>query len=164
MATTYTPIASQTLGSATNTVTFSSISSDFTDLIIVCNGSVSNDTDEARLRFNSDTGTNYSTTNLTGNGTSATSNRYNNQTQILLDNVYGWKNGAINIAVWQIFNYSNSTTYKTVLGRSVNPTASTSACVGLWRNTAAITSVTLGAVGSNFTVGSIFTLYGIKAA
>jgi hypothetical protein len=118
MAATYEKIATTTLGSAANTVTFSSIAGTYTDLIVVCNGSVSNDTDEPRLRFNGDTGNNYSTTNLRGNGTSAQSNRYSNQTSIVLENVFGWKNTNNNTAIWQIFNYSNSTTYKSVLGRN----------------------------------------------
>jgi hypothetical protein len=163
MTATYEKIATTTLGSATNTVTFSSISATYTDLIVVCNGSVSNDTDEPRLRLNGDTSTNYSTTNLRGNGTSAQSNRYSNQTSILLENVFGWKNTNNNTAIWQIFNYSNSTTYKSVLGRNANPSASISSCAGLWRNTSVVTSISLFGVGSDFTIGSTFTLYGIKA-
>jgi hypothetical protein len=164
MASTYSQIASTTLGTATNTVTFSSIPQTYTNLVVICNGSVSNDTDEPRLRFNSDTGSNYSSTTLQGNGSSANSYRYSNITSILLNNVNGWKNNANNTAIWQISNYQNSTTFKTVLGRSTNPSAAVAACAGLWRNTAAITSVSVFGIGSNFTVGSTFTLYGIKGA
>jgi hypothetical protein len=66
----------------------------------------------------------------------------------------------------QFMNYSNATTYKTVLSRSnVAASASVSANVGLWRNTAAITSIKLYVYPSyNFVAGSTFTLYGIKAA
>jgi hypothetical protein len=81
-----------------------------------------------------------------------------------MNNSTGWKNGENNTTIWQIFNYSNTTTNKSVLGRASNPSANTTACVGLWRNTAAITSVSVYGVGANFTVGSTFTLYGIKAA
>ncbi len=161
---TYTPISTQTLGTATNTVTFSSIPSTYTDLIVVCNGSVSSNTDEPRLRFNSDTGTNYSSITLQGNGSTANSYRYGNITSILCNNVEGWSSSNNNTAIWHIFNYANSTTNKTVLGRSLNPSAATAACSGMWRNTATITSVSVFGVGSNFTVGSTFTLYGIKAA
>jgi hypothetical protein len=38
------------------------------------------------------------------------------------------------------------------------------AVVGLWRNTASITSMTYSASANNFATGSTFTLYGIAAA
>jgi hypothetical protein len=59
-------------------------------------------------------------------------------------------------------NYSNSTTYKTILGRSNAATSGTSAAVGLWRSTSAINSIEIGTV--SFTAGSTFSLYGIAAA
>ncbi len=69
--------------------------------------------------------------------------------------------------IMHIMNYSNTNTYKTALGRVNTPTNATiypgtTAGVGLWRNTAAITSLTCSN-GENFTSGSTFTLYGIKA-
>ena len=52
---TYTPIATTTLGSA-GTITFSSIPSTYTDLVIVLNGNGSRvaGTDDTGLRLNSD--------------------------------------------------------------------------------------------------------------
>jgi len=61
-------------------------------------------------------------------------------------------------------NYANSTTNKTVLSRGNNTGNHTIAYVGLWRSTAAITSMLLGTTGSTWMAGSTFTLYGIKAA
>jgi hypothetical protein len=62
-------------------------------------------------------------------------------------------------------NYSNTTTYKTVLLRSNNASAITVATVGLWRSTSAINTIKIYADGAAvFSVGSTFTLYGIKAA
>lgn len=161
---TYVALATQTLGSNTNTVTFSSISSAYTDLVIVANGTVTVNTDAPWLQFNGDTGSNYSTTILQGNGTSATSTRYTSQTKIFSNYQYGWYNGNNNTTIAHIMNYSNSTTYKTVLIRDTNPTADTSAGVGLWRSTAAITSISIIAGGSNFATGTTFSLYGILAA
>jgi hypothetical protein len=60
------------------------------------------------------------------------------------------------------FNYSNTTTYKTVLTRAGRNNQATEAFVGLWRNTAAITSISL--TSQTYTTDSTFTLYGIKAA
>ena len=61
-------------------------------------------------------------------------------------------------------NYSNTTTYKTTLGRGSNVATDVEAIVGLWRNTAAITSITVAPSGGNMKTGTVLSLYGIKAA
>ena len=68
-------------------------------------------------------------------------------------------------AIINIQNYSNTTTYKTILGRANNAVTGVTETVGLWRSTSAITSMTLlQSYGSDlFKTGSTFTLYGIKA-
>jgi hypothetical protein len=164
MPSTYEPIETTTVGTATNTVTFSSIGGSYTDLIIVTNVK-STSTENMSMRFNSDTGSNYSRTVLTGNGSSASSDRQTSVTSIGTD-YNGYFDGSdFNQAkIIQIMNYSNSTTYKTCLIRSNRAQSGTDAIVGLWRSTSAITSITLGANSLNFATGSTFTLYGIKAA
>lgn len=160
---TYEPIATTTLGSAQASVTFSSISGSYTDLVLVFTGSNATSSNGLRIRFNSDTGTNYSTTYIYGNGTSAASTFGSNTTgaQIAVDVASGQAT-----CVTYIMNYSNTTTYKTVLGRGSSAGTTADAGVSLWRNTAAITSITvlLGAGTSNFASDSTFTLYGITAA
>jgi hypothetical protein len=160
---TYEPIATTTVGTAVNTVTFNSFSG-YTDLIIVTNVK-STSTENMSLRFNSDTGNNYSRTVLSGNGSSAVSDRQSNVSSIGTD-YNGYFDGSdFNQAkIIQIMNYANSTTYKTCLIRSNRAQSGTDAIVGLWRNTNAITSITLGANSLNFVSGSTFTLYGIAAA
>ncbi len=164
MPSTYEPIATTTLGSPSSSITFSSIPSTYTDLIIVTN--TQRDATGSGVvgfvaQFNGDTATNYSVTAVLGNGTTAFSGRDNNQTgAFVLTGQDGiWGNSIINI-----MNYSNSTTYKTLLTR-INTTSGNgvSAYVGLWRSTSAINSVTLTGSASLKT-GSTFTLYGIKAA
>lgn len=161
---TYTPIATTTLGSSQSTVTFSSFSG-YTDLVLVTSAKTTSGSNDAVIRFNSDTGTNYSSTILSGSGSAASSARSTNATYAFLDS-YGWVTSSdFNAAVTQIMNYSNSTTYKTVLSRSNNASAGVDAIVSLWRNTAAITSITILLAGSlTFATGSTFTLYGIAAA
>jgi hypothetical protein len=162
MPSTYEPIATQTLGSATTTVTFNSISSSYTDLVLIT-GIIGVGDAQMNVRFNSDTGSNYSTTYLNGNGTSARSDRASNTTSIGTDyNFAITTNG--NVTICQFMNYSNSTTYKTVLSRSGEASKGVQATVGLWRNTAAIDTIQLIASNNNFNTGSTFTLYGIKAA
>jgi hypothetical protein len=170
MASTYEPIATTTLGSNNANITFSSIPSTYTDLVLVMNyGSNSADT-VVSLQFNSDTGSNYSVTTLGGNGSSAFSGRNSNQTIMRIVNNIGATSGSIyNMSILNIMNYQNSTTYKTVIARSGTaaspPSPGTEATVGLWRSTSAITSLVLNNFsGGNFITGSTFTLYGIKAA
>ena len=160
---TYTPLARTTLTTSSTTVTFSSIPATFTDLVLVISawGSTAGD---AYLRFNGDTASNYSDTVLRGNGSTASSVRDSNAAGIDM--------GAISTTfteftpiIFNIQNYSNSTTYKTALGRISNAASVVTAIVGLWRNTAAITSVTCSErTNTGWQSGSTFTLYGILAA
>ena len=161
---TYTPIATQTLGSAAASVTFSSISGAYTDLVLVANGT-STSGNNSNLQFNSDTATNYSATALSGDGASATSYRNSSQTSMLID--YNGNFSTTNTTILiSILNYSNATTYKTVLSRANRAAGGTDALVGLWRSTSAITTVkmSIGGGGNAYAVGSTFTLYGIAAA
>ena len=160
---TYTPIATTTLGSAAASYTFSSISSTYTDLVCIFNGAITTGPDDVRIRFNGDTATNYSATLLRGDGTSTLSARSSNDTYISYNSYIGTGDGS-SVGVFNIMNYSNTTTNKTVVCRGNVAASFVNASVGLWRNTAAITSMTLIAGGSTFKIGSTFTLYGIKAA
>jgi len=163
-APTYTPIATQTLGSATATITFSSIPQTYTDLIVVASVQ-SGGASQMNLTFNGDTGNNYSKTALYGNGSSALSLRGTNNPAITVAFTDSSPNYSPSII--QIMNYANTTTYKSVLIRT-SYSGEVDAAVGLWRgNTGsaaqAITSITL-ANGSNYSSSSTFTLYGIASA
>jgi len=166
MPVTYEPIATQTVSSATGTVTFSSVPQTYTDLILV---SSRQQASAARLflRFNSDTTTLYSDTWLSGEGANTNSGRDTGQSQISIGGIW---NGTTTTTwatnVTHIMNYTNTTTFTSTLTRDSNDKGSTGtveAMVGLYRSTSAITTVNVVG-GSNFAVGSTFTLYGIKAA
>jgi hypothetical protein len=163
MTATYENIATTTVGTATGTVTFSSISASFTDLIVVVNGAVTAGTVNLFFRFNNDTATNYSYTYLDGSGSVASSGRSSNNDK-LIGNNFGYFTTSFNANyIIQIQNYSNTTTNKTCLTRSNAADNGVSAVVGLWRNTAAINRIDLFTSSSTFVSGSTFTLYGIKA-
>jgi hypothetical protein len=162
---TYEPIATQTLSSNAASVTFSSISQSYTDLVLIQNsGQVTADT-SYNLRVGAsntiDTGSNYSDTALNGNGSSATSYRNTSANRILP--VGSNSSSILDNLIFHIQNYSNTTTYKTVLSRANVPGYRVVATVSLWRNTAAINTVQIYG-GSNLLSGSTFTLYGIAAA
>ena len=77
MANTYTLIESQVLGSSAASVTFSAIPDTYTDLVFKF--SVRSDRaatfDNIQARINADSGSNYSRTLLSGDGSSASSSR-----------------------------------------------------------------------------------------
>jgi hypothetical protein len=158
MTSTYEMIATNTLGSTQSSVTFSSIPATYTDLVLVCNVTKTASSNTA-FRLNSDTGSNYSSTFMEGNGSSASSNRLTSTTQGSID----YSDTTVNPvpSVTHFMNYSNTTTNKTTLSRSGSEYVY--AYVNLWRNTAAINTILVYAASGNYVAGSIFTLYGIKA-
>jgi hypothetical protein len=164
MPQTYEPIATTTLGSNQTSVSFTSIPNTYTDIVIITN--VSGNDGAICIRFNNDTGSNYSSTMIRGNGSAASSGRVTNGTYIGGTSNLSVTAGSLQTAIWNIQNYSNTTTNKTVLFRDGMATHITGLTVGLWRNTAAINRIDLSPeFGSQvFYSGSTFTLYGIKAA
>ena len=81
MATTYESIATVNGTGSSGTITFNSFSG-YTDLILVTNAMSTASQYNAGLRFNGDTGTNYSRTSLSFDLATVTSNRVTNDTSI----------------------------------------------------------------------------------
>ena len=165
---TYTPIATTTLGSNQTSVTFSTLGS-YTDLVLIINAGSDTVDNFVSLEFNSDTTiNNYSWTDLVGNGTSATSHRATSTGYIAP--YVGIGTSIDTNIVCNIQNYGNSTTYKTCITRANRATSTgtyygANATVTLWKNTAAITSIKVKSSSTyNFITGSTFTLYGIASA
>lgn len=163
---TYTPLATNTLSSNQATITFSSISGSYTDLILIVSANQTPAFNTQYIRFNGDSGSNYSYTILSGNGSSLVSAKSSSQD--------AWYSGYFGVPpttnfgteIYNFQNYANTTTYKTGLSRTGRGGGGTDAMASLWRNTAAITSITYGISGNSafLTSGSTFTLYGIAAA
>jgi len=166
MASTYEKIATTTLGSSQASIDFTSISGSYTDLVIV--GSIKSATatnPQTYVRFNGDTGSNYSVTTLYGNGSSAGSTRFSSQTFIRYNYVTDPNTTNFATMIMNISNYSNSTTYKTALTKFGLASIGLDATVGLWRSTSAITQVTFTLESAtNFASGCVFTIYGILKA
>jgi len=168
MPSTYTPIATTTLGSAASSVTFSSISGAYTDLILIISARGTTSASSTSVYFTTNiTGSNYSSTWLVGNGSAAASSRYSNLGQGYLGYIAGGTTASDSRGniIAHFMNYSNTTTNKTVISRGNVAEAETAAYVSLIRGTSALTSITVGeGGGNNFVAGSTFTLYGIKGA
>jgi hypothetical protein len=164
MPATYEPIATNTLASATSAVSFTSITSAYTDLILVMNLKCSpSGANYPVLELNSDTGNNYSETFITANGTTASSTRYSNTVGYLINSATAISTNFVFNNVVHFMNYANTTTNKSVITRA-NSDGAVEAGILLWRNTAAINAINIKASANNWAIGSTFTLYGVKSA
>jgi hypothetical protein len=167
MPSTYEPIFTYTIPSATTSYTFTSIPSTYTDLVLVANGGTVSDSN-LNLRVGNgsiDSGSNYSQTLLNGNGSTATSSRTTSQTQWQPsnDDAY-WTTTIRGLLTIHFMNYSSTSLAKTIVSRSNTATLGLNVYVGLWRSTSAINQIYFAGSSQNLIAGTTLTLYGIKAA
>ena len=164
-------IATATGTGSSGTITFSSIPSTYQHLQLRINGIASIAGGSIRMRFNSDTGSNYAAHYLIGiapSGTFATGSASG-----AYIGVTGAYDGVVttypNVAIIDIHDYASTTKNKTARifsGQQNNTTTAGDVELnsGLWLNTSAINSVTVYLSSGNYNSGSTFALYGIKGA
>lgn len=171
-------IATVTGNGSSTSLTFSSIPQTYTSLQIRgLSRNVSGGSGNANLniRFNSDSGSNYTRHYLRGNGSTVDSYGDTGSTwAIVQDGDLNWtaSSNFKAVSIIDIHDYTSTTRNKTVrsfAGENVNDTGSSGTAVALssvlWINTAAITSITItSSGGSAFDSTSVFSLYGIKGA
>jgi len=174
MPNTYILIASNTVGSGgAASVTFSSIPSTYTDLVIKAStrssasgGGGGGVWDAAAVRFNGSS-TGYSNKYLFGGGTSAASGNGGSTAIDFWTNYSGATTSTFGSTEIYIPNYAGSTN-KSVSIDTVAEHNGTNAFdglnAGLWSNTAAITSIVLTLGIGSWVEHSTFTLYGISNA
>ena len=170
MATTYEPISTYTVGSPQASYTMSSIPATYTDLVLIIQATTISA--NYNLRLNGDTGSNYSWHNLQGDGSSATARNGTNQDQMYGNSAAGGGAPASDFGamVVDVLDYANTNKYKTIRmlsGVDLNGTVAGYGGIielmsGSWRNTAAITSITILPSNPNFVEYSSFALYGVK--
>lgn len=170
MALVMTPIYTQTASGSASLITFNNIPQVYTDLKLVCSTRSAGAAVDIVLyvRLNGDTSsTNYSNTRLYGTGSGAASDRGSSLSYA--------SSGTSNAANATASTYSNnefyfpnytSANFKSWLGDGVAENNATAApqvmTANLWRNTNAISSITVGDFGgNNFVNASTFSLYGI---
>jgi hypothetical protein len=151
-------LATVTLGASASSVTFSSIPATYRDLILIVTASGGGEVDE-RLRFNGDTGSNYSFVRMYGDGSTTVSS--STTTTYIRNIAFGLS--ALHNVIIQIMDYSATDKHKTTLGRGNNASTNTIATAGRWANTAAITSIDYSFSSGSFPAGSTFNLYGVIA-
>ncbi len=158
---TYEKIATNTLGSNTQTVNFTSIPSTYTDLVIVVEGTATSSADFTMRVGNGspDSGSNYSRVLFFG---------YSGG---IVDDIAGNINGFIfsiysarSMAIINLMNYANTNVNKTALIRNNNGIEVTYASGNLWRSTVAIDYLQFTTGTHSFSAGTVFSIYGIKKA
>jgi hypothetical protein len=156
-------------GAAAGSVAFSSLGS-YTNLkvVITSRSTYADTTDGLYVRFNSDSGANYDFQRLNNDGVTVNANENFGTSFNFLGSSSANTAGA-NLAgsyMIEIPDYRNTTYHKNTITSNVAKIGVSSTNLkaqydfGLWRNTAAITSLTFAYLSGNIGIGSIFTVYG----
>lgn len=154
--------------SGTGTLTFSSIPSTYAHLQIrgIYSGSVAERS--LLLRCNSDTGSNYSWHELSGNGSTVGAGAGANASGIYVGYASNTTTNTYpSPFVIDILDYANTNKYKTIRslnGNDLNGSGWAILYSGSWRSTSAVSSITLYLNSGNYNTYSHFALYGIKSA
>ena len=164
------PLGMVQVGSAgASTITFSSIPSTYKHLQIraIARSARTEPEDYIYLRFNSDTGNNYAWHSLEGSGSAAAAQGVASTAQIFTMWITTAQSSAniFGAGVIDILDYANTSKFKTVrtlTGDDKNGSGYILLNSGLWRNTNAVSTITLTNHGAtNFQQYSSFALYGI---
>ncbi len=155
------PISAIAVGlGGTSTISFTSIPSTYKHLqirVFAKNDGLAS----ISMRFNGDSGSNYSWHRLYGNGTTVTAQPGATQAQLLT----GVLDAQFGSTIIDILDYANTTKYKTVRtlsGYDNNGSGWAGIWSGNWQNTNAISSITI--TSGTIAQYSSFALYGIKGA
>jgi hypothetical protein len=167
MPATYEKIQSTTLASATSTIDFTSISSAYTDIILVfyCKSNSTNNP-TLKLTFNGSS-TGYSGTQMYNYNSVPASLRTSNASFISIARGAGMPStvGETALTLIHIMDYAATNKYKAVFAQINNSVDGQELDTGVWSNNSAINQITITTATSNdFAIGSQATLYGIKAA
>ena len=146
-----------------STITFAGIPNTYKHLQVRYMTLTGTATNDLRMRFNSDTGSNYVWHQLQGNGSSAAAAANLSQTLIGVGVVGGTANPGVGIV--DVLDYGNTSKNKTsraLAGIDQNGSGIIMFWSGLWQNTSAITSIDFTSNSGNFNQNTQFTLYGVK--
>ena len=160
----YESIATTTLGSSNATISFTSIPATYSHLQIRGILKNSGGGTYIKMQMNSDTGSNYSGHELSGDGATASALGYSSRTDIPIT-----PNGntATNFAgfILDILDYANTSKYKTtrlLMGFDDNGSGRVMLDSGSWQSTSAITSISIATTAGTFQQYSSLALYGVK--
>lgn len=164
------PIAT-TLGTGSSgVITFSNIPQIYKHLQVraILRGTASATANGTDMRFNGDSGSNYTLHRLIGDGSAASADGYTSRTGAWLGletdasataNIYA-------VCVTDILDYTNQNKYKTtrsLSGYDLNGSGQFNFASAVWLNTSAIKSITINAAASgNWTTATRISIYGIR--
>lgn len=155
-------ISTVTLTTTASTISFTSISSSYTNLRLTYQGKVTSGYGNFFLRFNADTGANYDYQTMDGVGASASPSQTFATNYISV----GLIGGVVGGGTIDIPNYKGSTLNKVAIGQGymLYGTSSGQMIVlnhgGRWRNTSAITQLDFTCDAGDFQAGTVVSLYG----
>lgn len=163
-------IATTTVGAGgASSITFSSIPSTYTHLQIrgIARGTVVDNDESLKLRFNSDSSANYAQHRIYGSGSAVSA--AGDASQTACNSFYISANNStasvFGVGVIDILDYANTNKYKTVrllTGFDNNGNGGLMFRSNLWMSTSVINELTFTANGGNIAQYSSFALYGIK--
>lgn len=173
MANTFVKIATITASSPVNVVSFTGIPQTYTDLkLCVSARATTNSANQGvYLQFSADGNTVYSQTVLRSDGSSVSSFRVSASNAITTNEIPNTLNTTATFSNTEFYipGYAGSTNKQIIVDGVKESNATTTAIqlyqkAALWRNTAAITSISIGTdiAAPNYDGSSTFTLYGIK--
>lgn len=159
--------------SGTGTVTFSSIPTGYTDLLIVVRGRGTYSANEVgvQVTFNGDTGANYDSEYLQANSSTVSAGATTGEAFANCGAIPAANSTASNEpghSKVTVFDYKGTTFTKKFAGDNGWRTADSAAgtitrqVFGNWSSTSAITSVTVALSNGNYVSGSKVSLYGIR--
>lgn len=163
-AATYDSLLTYTLPSNTSTYTLSGFPSTYTDLVLTIKGGNVTGQNGFYIYFNGDTSnTKYIWADFNADLSSATCEH--NAAEIGISATLS-DNSLSSFGYINIFSYANTTTWKTICSQANTSNWLQRAYWGAWKDTSAITSITVknGPSSYNMASGTIFALYGIKEA
>jgi hypothetical protein len=169
----YELIESQILGSTAASITFSSLatySGVYKHLQIRMTARMTGSSGFAHslVRFNADTGNNYAHHRLGGYGSNpvesgaSTSQNHIYAGSIMTSNQAASSFSGSVIDILDPFSTSKNTTVRSLQGAPGGTNNNIELRSGAWFNTASVTTISLTPVSDNYSIGSRFSLYGIK--
>jgi hypothetical protein len=166
----YDALATVTLSATASTVTFAGIPTGYQHLQIRSIArQETGGLNQTYLRFNGDTGNNYSSHTLVGDGSTASTAGTGGANQpfftIGVKSGSAQTSGIFGASVTDILDYAKTNKNKTarsLAGVDANGSGYAWFASGAWYNTSAVTTITLNTETGNFAIGSTFALYGVK--
>ena len=165
-------ISEQILGSSAATVTFSSIPSTYSDLLlkVVARGTDAGAAVGVNMQFNGDTGSNYDRETASAAGTTITMAESLGITSIPIAAIAagGAPANVANAFTIEVPGYKGTTFQKSAMAMVARKQGTSTGTIyvetrsGFWRSTSAITSIVLSLSAGSFATGSEFRLYGLR--